>query len=264
MQIHCRVCSALIEADDINLSTQLAKCRNCHAVFDLVEHPGVRAPEDEPAIEEVAESRVLDRPPRRRLDNVPLPARWSFEDSGWDVRIQFRWFRGRVFVVGVFAAIWIGFALMALRSTWDEEGPIMLRLVPILLLLIGAFLVYRVLVAVANRTTIRAQDFDITVRHGPLPFRRGRVIARDAIDQIYSRETKYTRYYRTRPRRSHDAARARVDLEGQRFYSVVVRLKDGNDVHLIGGLETPDQALFLEQKLEKQLNLKDSPVPGEI
>ena len=40
--------------------------------------------------------------------------------------------------------------------------------------------------------------------------------------------------------------------------------KSGRNIKLVGGLESQEQAIFIEQKIEKYLRIEDAPVPGEL
>jgi hypothetical protein len=40
-------------------------------------------------------------------------------------------------------------------------------------------------------------------------------------------------------------------------------VRDGTDVKLIGGLEKPEQAVYIEQQIESFLGIVDHPVQGE-
>lgn len=50
----------------------------------------------------------------------------------------------------------------------------------------------------------------------------------------------------------------------QMTYALWVSLKGGRHLKLLAAGNEPDQALFLEQRLEQALKLKDVQVPGEL
>ena len=47
-------------------------------------------------------------------------------------------------------------------------------------------------------------------------------------------------------------------------YELRAVTKSGRNIKLVGGLESQEQAIFIEQKIEKYLRIEDIPIPGEI
>jgi hypothetical protein len=65
LQINCKACGKRVPAEDVNLEVVLAKCRDCHAVFDFsdqVERPATPAKQ------------------RRDRGEVPMPAAFTARD----------------------------------------------------------------------------------------------------------------------------------------------------------------------------------------
>jgi hypothetical protein len=84
---------------------------------------------------------------------------------------------------------------------------------------------------------------EITVRHGPLPLLGGRRLDPILIKQLFVRR----------------------QTGGQpSMYEVHMLTWDGREEKLIGELPRPEQALYLEQAIERSLGIKDKPVPGEL
>ena len=58
---------------------------------------------------------------------------------------------------------------------------------------------------------------------------------------------------------------SRTNKGGVRYsYEVHALTRSGNHVKILGGLSDTEQALFIEQEIEKNLRIEDTPVRGEI
>ena len=92
-----------------------------------------------------------------------------------------------------------------------------------------------------NITTISAAGDGVSVQHGPLPslFARNAKADKSQLEQLYA--TKY----------------------GGKF-AVGARLKSGESLRLVAPLITAEQAVFVEQTLERALGLVDFAVEGEL
>jgi hypothetical protein len=87
----------------------------------------------------------------------------------------------------------------------------------------------------------------VTVRHYPVPWAGNTSISSVEISQLYAKE---------KANRSSDG--------GSTSFEVRAILRDGRNVKLVGGLTSSEQALFIEQAVEKCLGIKDAVVKGEI
>jgi len=92
-----------------------------------------------------------------------------------------------------------------------------------------------------NSTVISAAGDGISVKHGPLPslFARNAATDKSQIEQLYST--------------SFGA-----------MFAVQAKLKSGQALRLVSPLITADQAMFVEQTLERALGLVDFAVEGEL
>lgn len=110
---------------------------------------------------------------------------------------------------------------------------------------IAAFLVvswnYILLTMFVNRTRITAGRGEVNVTHGPLP-------------SITSRKMRF---------RVEQLKQLYAAQLGPR-YIVKADLHDGRSVALVSPLLSADQALFVEQQLERALGIVDFEVPGEL
>ena len=138
---------------------------------------------------------------------------------------------------------------------WYSELPLNAPLVAVLIPLIhvgvGVGITYYVAAGWLNRTHITADYQKISIRHGPLPWFGNKNIEAWDLKQLYAKE---------KISRSH----GRHGSSTRTSYAVRAVTKSGRNIKLVGGLTTQEQAIFIEQKIEKYLGIKDASVPGEI
>ncbi len=230
MQLYCPHCGQQIQADDINLDKELAKCRSCNAVFSfhgVIEDGGRR----------------VRRKPRPA---VPQPRGITVEDTGLELRIVRRWFGAAAVFLLFFCVMWDGFLVAWYAMATRAGAPLIMKLVPLLHVAIGAGLTYYTLCLFVNRTVVGVGR-ELTITHGPLPWPGRRSIDAGDIDQLYV--ARRIRYSRNGPRE---------------WYDLRAVTRDGRRQKLISGLPEPEQALYLEQVIEQRLGLPDRPVEGEF
>ena len=173
---------------------------------------------------------------------MPLPER--FDVRRGDASLQVRWAKGNksgAVVLAAFALVW-GFATVSV-------GVIFLTPVSLVLL-------YYAAVRGFNRTELRASAAEIDIRRGPLPWRGARRRVRRAdVRQLFAREV----ITRTNTD-SNDGRKVRE----RRSYALEALDPTGRRRRLIGGLSSPDQALWFERELEGVLGIENVRVAGEV
>ncbi len=122
---------------------------------------------------------------------------------------------------------------------------------PIAHVAVGVGLTYFVLAGLLNSTVVRVADGMLSVRHGPIPWRGNLDLPTDEIEQIYCQN----KLHHSRNDDGHTTTSMQYEV-----HAVISSQKK----KLLGGLLEADQALFVEQRLERFLNLEDRPVPGEM
>jgi predicted Zn finger-like uncharacterized protein len=224
MHLDCPHCEADIDADDVNLDRMVAKCRACNAVFSI-------------------ESLVPGgRPTKPRA--VDLPARMTVEPTGLGLRIRWPWFSWKAIPLVIFAVIWNGFLLFWMGIALAGRAyPMMLF--GSLHAAVGLGLLYWTLATFLNRTTVDVADGEVRVRHAPVPI-PGRRLAASAIRQLFIKE--------------HISRGRNTTTVTYQLHAVT---GDDKKVELVGNLESPEQARFLEQEIERHLRLTDAPVREE-
>ena len=229
MKLSCPECGAQIPAGNINLDRMVAKCHACDAVFGFGEQLGLSTGQQSLA-------RVA----------VPRPANIQIDQDGAELRFTRRWFSPVYIFLAMFAIFWNGF-----MAVWFGIA-IISRIWPMALFgtlhaTIGLFLAYTALAGFLNSTVIRVGMGELEVKHGPLPWFGSRRIETVAIAQLYSKELI---------RRSRGTTNS--------THEVHIVTRDGRQVKLLSGLESSEQALYLEQEIERYLGIQDQPVRGEM
>lgn len=241
MQIHCRGCRTMIPADDINLQAMLAKCSSCHSVFDF-------------------SNQVRMEPPpakvKRDRGEVAMPASFRVQQEGGTLIVEHRWPKGPAWFLLFFSAFWnviVSVFVVAAAAGGFEDSPdgpggafIWLFLTPFILIGLGT--AYLAVAFLLNRTTIGVQDGVLIVVHSPIPWPGGRRLPVAEIEQLYCEE--YVAYQQNR------VPQWRVALQA--------RIRAGDRIRLVAGMEGPEQGVYLEQLLERHLGIQDRPVTGEL
>jgi len=150
------------------------------------------------------------------------------------ITIRRRWLRGKhwIFLL-VCAAASVGVALL-----WQNQGLTGWSVVATLFVLSWD---YNVTTMFVNSTVIRADRAGVDVKHGPLPslFGLGQRLAREQVKQLFA-------------------------ASFGKLFAVKAQLVDGKELNLVRPLVSAEQALFVEQQLEKSLGITDFAVEGEI
>ncbi len=213
----CPACGAPFSADDVHAELGIANCRVCRGVLDL---------------------RARDRPLA-----LPRPARFVVDESDRRLVISWRWFQPRAIGLLLFCAVW-----WAVLINWYHRllvrppKDITLALFPIGHVAIGVVVLYWSVAMLINRSRIVADDFSLTLRHGPLPW-PGKRLERSRLAQLFCETVQ--------SKSSVSFALVGVDVDGKR-------------VRLVGGFDEQDEPRWLEAALEKRLDIRNRPVPGEL
>lgn len=230
MQIYCRQCGAPIKAENINLNNLMAKCDECDAVFSFADmYEGVSA----------KEKRTKD------VIDIPMPAGITIDNSGSRLRIQRSWFSWTIIFLLIFAIIWNGMIWGIFVPTFsgfnDAPGWFLLPFIAV-----GLFLAAYVALSFVNHTEIEVDVQAVVIQHKPIPL-PGKYIDCADVEQIYTK------------RHVHSSK------NGTSYtYSLNVVLSGGKTQKLLGNLSSSDQALFMEQEIERFLAIEDRPVRGEM
>lgn len=231
MEIRCKRCGAPIPKRNIDRELALATCEHCGTVF------GLRLPTPE---EEREAPRVPERPP------VPMPERFEIAETGSALRITYQWFNWTYVMLMVFAVFWNGFMVV-----WNVMGAVatfgIMNLFGLLHTAVGIGMAYYALVGLINSTTIWVTPGVLKISHHPLPWFGAKEVRASAIRQLYAKEV------------------IRSTKNGtSRNYQVHAVLEGEGQEKLLQGLAEAEQALYIEQEIERYLGIEDRPMATEL
>ena len=189
----------------------------------------------------------IDEAPRAKRGLVPMPEKFVLGTEEGRRVISWRWFSPvHVFLV-FFALTWNAFMVfwhyMAISS-----GMWIMSAFGLLHTGVGAAMAYYTAAGFLNTTSVLAGMGFLEIRHRPLPWFGARKVPSSGIRQIYGRE---------KIRQGKGGASYTYEVHA-------VLAENGRDIRLIGMLEDPAAALFIEQELERYLGIADVPVTGEL
>jgi hypothetical protein len=164
---------------------------------------------------------------------VRLPAGMSLTTAS-EIIIRRRWLRPKHwFLLVLFAA-----AAAYVGHLWSSAGASPWLVVGTLFVLSFN---YNLASMFLNSTVVTAGAGGVNVRHGPLPslLARNAAVETSNIEQLYAT--------------NHGA-----------MFAVLAKLKSGQTLRLVAPLVTAEQALFIEQQLERTLGLADFAVESEL
>ncbi|RBP35886.1 hypothetical protein DES53_11952 [Roseimicrobium gellanilyticum] len=230
----CPNCASPLKAEDWDTATGIIKCSYCRALSTV---PTAAASAGAPGNAFVA------RPP------VPLPPGLQIEEGALGLNIKRRWFSWIVLFLIPFCIAWDSFLVFWFTGVLSKGGdvPWIVVVFPIAHVAAGVGMTYFTLATLMNSTRISLESGLMRVRHGPLPWRGNQDIDASSLDQLFCKEKVN-----------------RVKNGVHYTYEVWAVLRDGTSRKILGVSLDRDQALYIEQKLEQALGIKDRPVPGEV
>lgn len=185
---------------------------------------------------------------------IQMPKNMSIEEKSGELTIIRRWFSLMFIFMSFFVLFWntivIAYYIGIFYSIFQKgEGLVITHeealtlCVPLLHLLLGLGFLYYTICGFFNKTQILITFEQICVTHGPIPWFGNRTIAIHDIQQLFCKEHKGSK--------------------GALSYSVNVSTKEGKKVKIVSGLTDSIQARFIEETIEKRLNIKDETIAGE-
>ncbi len=220
----CPACAAPISQEEVHLAAGLATCSGCGAQMNLTTRFG------------------LDEAPVQRRAPLALPKGMTFGQTLHGIQITRAWFTPAAIGLLLFCMLWDGFLVFWYIMVVESGTRDIAMLLPILHVLVGLFLSYFAAASFVNRTRVTVERGVLQIRHVPLPWPAPREIATAQIRQLFCKR---------------HVSRGKNGLRiSWQLWSVT---DTGTRHKLLSGLEL-DQALYLEQELEKALGLQDRPV----
>lgn len=227
MKITCDRCQAEIREEHIDLEKGTAKCTSCNNIFDCRSQ--------------------LEKDIDHRRETIELPKSIRLTQEKERLTIVRHWLSAQLFYIAPLTLVWdAAFFIWYQNGMISTKTPLALAYV-IFHILVALALTYYCVAGFVNRTIISVSSGMLHAIDTPLTFLRNIDIVVDELDQLYAKEKKH---------------------RGKKLtwssYEVHAILKTNKTVRLVAGLNTVEQALFIEQVLEDYLRIKDRPVDGEV
>lgn len=223
--------------EDWDTERGIVKCSYCRAFSTL---PGHTCGDEK-------REKSRDKNEFRPRFDMSLPHGMKMESTAHGIMLTLSWFTWAAFVLLPFCLVWNGFLVFWYGLAFRHGTPWIMILFPILHVTAGLWLIYFTLSLFFNSTRISAEGAILRIRHYPLPWPGNHVLDSKRIAQLFCMEIINRR-------------------KGNTVYSYEVwaALTDADSMKLTGGELTLEQALFIEQKLERAMGIEDRAVPGEI
>ncbi len=177
MLFSCKACNAALQKDDIDFQTGIASCSHCQAVMSFAKEMGLDPRPAPPAAPPVQPARPWAAKPR------------SIQVSNTAMALEFtrRWFNGTFIFLLFFCIFWDGFLIFwyTMRPNTGSGMDLIFFLFPLIHVAVGVALTYYTLAGFVNRTKIRVDDNQLSIRHEPLPWRGTKSLAIREIKQLY-------------------------------------------------------------------------------
>lgn len=238
VHVRCPSCGTTLRAEDMSLQTMAGRCHACHALVDLRPAMTGAGPDSMPIPSPAADAEPLP---------VPLPGGLIVGEAGGDLTIVRRWFSWVYIFLAFFCLFWDGFLVFWYAMAFQPGAPLVMKVFPLLHVGAGVFITYMTIAGFVNRTTFIVHRGLLSVRHGPLPWRGNLDVPTDGLAQLFCTE---------KISRGKNGTTVRYDVEAV--------LKDGRHLPIVRGLDDRDQALYIEQTLEKHLGIADRRVRSEM
>ena len=228
IQLQCPNCASQIKSEDINLPQLLAKCWSCHTVFSF---------EGSVASAERNRPQIVTMPPGIEafslLSELSIQISWRKSASGFLIFFTIFW-----------NAVLIPFIAIAIAT-----GEWVILLFISLHLFVGISLLYWMIAVLLNTTYITVNQREITIEHKPIavPFYPNRLMPVEEVEQLFTE--KYVN--------------GRTNGQPNFAFSLKAIKKNHEHIPLVKGLKSYEQALYVEQQVERFLNIKDRAVAEE-
>lgn len=227
--ICCPSCSSEIPAEDLNIHSHIGKCTNCNKIFSFSEEV------DNLVHKDVVSQEIL------KPEGIEI---WQYQDE-LDVSVEQPWSIGEILALTFFP----GFVFALLGIVIENVTPTALTRAALIAFLIMSFVAYIAyfFIRKRHRVYIHIDEHDLYVERRPRKFVKDKRYAIDEIDQVYIKNVK-----------SSSNGANTIGL-----YMIVNGLDGQKHVTLINSIKSRSKAKFLEQEIEKHLNIKDRRVPEE-
>jgi hypothetical protein len=187
------------------------------------------------------EKRPLLRP------EVAQPTEVLVKKDSQSARLVKRWFSFKYIPLAFFALAWDGFLVFWYGISLAAGAPWIMFVFPIAHLAVGVGITYYTLAGFINRTVLEVSRETISIWFEPLPWIGRKKLKTAELKQLFCKEKII---------HSKNGSSTQYML-----YAITAA---NTQMKLLDGLDNSDTAIFLEQQLERWLNIEDRPVAGEF
>ena len=177
----------------------------------------------------------------------PIPKHITMEYGSDGLHLVYRWFNAGHIALAIFCFVWDGFLVFWYSVAFREGSPLVMLVFPLLHVAVGVALTYTALAGFYNKTVVTVGMGKLSIHHTPIPWPGNQTLDAADLKQLYSEEHI---------------------IRGKNGTRTVYRLnavtQNDRKIKLISNMESPEEARFLERKVEEQLGIRDTPVEGEM
>ena len=233
--LDCRNCGAALNEESIDEGLGVITCSHCGAIFERNHSSGPSQ----------AEANALNQ--KRIRAQVPLPDAYIVNREEDGLTVSWRWYQHKFIVFAILAMGMNATSVMAFEVFLRGETDVVEWLSLGVLSLVSIWLTYFAACLLINQTIVSVRDGVLAIRQKPIPTIGSLRVAADTLEQLFViQEIKSTQ---------HGACI---------FFTVCALKSDQSTIRLIRGFGNLDQALWMEQEIEKTLGIRDRLVPGEF
>lgn len=230
----CPSCGAALDIVPHSPRAECAYCGNAHLVRNLIPTAAPAAP-----AAAISRSRML----------IPQPEGIRIQGGRNSVRVTRKWYSHKYLPMLLFCCFWDGFLVFWYGIAFSSGAPLIFKIFPIFHVLIGVGLTYTTLAGLLNRTYLDLDANELAVWHEPLPWNGEVTLPTREVKQLFVKQT---------------AKKVKSEHESGIQYELHAVMQTGGTKMVLGGLESPEIPLYLEQQMEKWLRLEDQAVAGEM
>ncbi len=176
----------------------------------------------------------------------PLPSNIELVTEYDAIVIRRAWKSAIAYALIVFTLFWNAF-MVVWMSIAINQGAWEMAAFGSIHATVGLFLIYYNIALFLNKTDIRIDTYNLSVKHYPLPWMGQIQIPVENVQQVYCKEKI------TRNKNSTSIT-----------YEVHCIDRNNKQKKLLSGLNDSSQAQFIEAEIEKILGIKNRPVSGEF
>lgn len=234
MHLNCPECQSQILSADMNLVKTIAKCKSCNNIFEFTEQLAAAG---------------LPVPYRHKKEIINIPPGIDILYLMNELEIKINWRQSAKYFTPFFALVWNVFIFFHSFFMLSGSGNMFMFFFYIPFYMVGIYLIYSSLGLMLNNTFITVDMDRILVEHKPINFliQKDQYLPAEEVKQVFVRRHEVGK------RNDHPVY----------AWAVEIKMKDGEVITLLKELHALKYARFIEQEIEKYLDIRDQPVASE-